>query len=115
LSTLHECFLPEFCKKSNRFRLTNRPDDQSCLEWNKIYENDALLYKKSLKTFRSNLRSYLSAAEMKYFDYRFGFNKHRTHTLAQTAAEFKLTIPEAKKQEKGILKKIELSKIIYMI
>lgn len=110
-----ECFLPEFCKKSNRFRLTNRPDDQSCLEWNKIYENDALLYKKTLKTFRSNLRSYLSAAEMKYFDYRFGFNKHRTHTLSQTAAEFKLTIPEAKKQEKEILKKIELSKIIYTI
>lgn len=96
-----ECFLPEFCKKSNRFRLTNRPDDQSCLEWNKIYENDVLLYKKSLKTFRSNLRTYLSAAEMKYFDYRFGFNKHRTHTLAQTAAEFKLTIPEAKKTGEG--------------
>ena len=110
-----ECFLPEFCKKSNRFRLTNRPDDQSCLEWNKIYENDKLLYKKSLKTFRSNLRAYLTAAEIKYFDYRFGFNKHRTHTLSQTAAEFKLTIPEAKKQEKEILKKIELSKIIYTI
>ena len=44
-----ECFLPEFCKKSNRFRLTNRPDDQSCLEWNKIYENDKLLYKKLSK------------------------------------------------------------------